>query len=123
MTRETKGKLLKGSALAIDVGVPFVTAVSYFPVWVDRGTESTVSGLSVLLVLLCIIPFFRKLREVFKSPSMPLVWTVLFLLFTALESIVREIKVICLFGMVANYAGSALYKIGSKMCEEDRPKE
>lgn len=115
MERATKGKIIKAAALGIDVGVPFVATVSYFPVWIDRGANATVSGLSVLLVLICVVPLLRKLGSLFKSPSMPMVWTILFVLFLALESIVHEIKAICLLGMIANYIGAGMYKIGDKL--------
>ena len=118
MEKSTKCKLIKAAALGIDVGVPFVATVSYFPVWIDRGANATVSGLSVLLVLICVVPFLRKLGSVFKSPSMPMVWTVLFVIFLALESIVHEIKAICLLGMIANYVGAGMYKIADKMMAE-----
>ena len=120
MKKSTKGKILQMGALGIDVGIPALVTVSYFPIWVNRGTEATVSGLAVILALICAVPALRRFKALVKSPSMPLAWTVLFILFLALESIVREIKIICLFGAISNYIGAAMHKAGAKMIEEEK---
>lgn len=120
MTSATKGKILCGLALAIDVGVPLAATLSQFPVWVDRSAGATVSGLCLVLMLICCIPFFRQIKEYMKSPSAPVIWAVLFVLFLILESIATEIKVICFFGMLANMLGAALYKIGKNMEEKEK---
>lgn len=119
MKNHVKGKILKGVAIALDVGVPLGVTLSNFPVWVDRSAGATVSGLSLIIVFLCCIPFYRQLKEYFKSPSAPVLWTVLFVLFLFLENIVHEIKLVCFFGAISNYVGSLLYKIGSSYTDTD----
>jgi hypothetical protein len=123
MKNATKGKILKWLAIGIDVGVPLAATLSQFPLWVDRSTASTISGLSLVLIAFACIPFYRQIREYFKSPSAPVLWTVLFLLFTVLENISSEIKVICFFGAIANYIGSCIYKIGAEIGEREDNKE
>ena len=113
MSNRVKGKILKRLALALDVGVPLCVTLTYFPVWIDRSAGATFSGLSIFLVFLCCIPFYSQLRENFKSPSVPMLWTILFVIFLLLENIVHEIKIVCLFGAISNYVGSILYKLGS----------
>jgi predicted MFS family arabinose efflux permease len=125
MTSATKGKILCGLALAIDVGVPLAATLSQFHVWVDRSADAAVagvflSGLSIALILVCFIPAFRQIKEYLKSPSAPFLWTVLFVLFAILESIASEIKIICFFGMLANLLGASLYKIGKNMEEKEK---
>ena len=118
--RETKGKILKVLAVIISVAVPLIVTYSYFPIWVNRSTGATMAGVSLsgmflAFALICFVPAFRQVREYFKSPSVWLVWTLLFVLFLALEAIIKEIKIICFFGMVSNYIGAVLYNIGKKM--------
>lgn len=112
MTNSTKGKLIKGSAIAIDVGVPLGATFAHFPLWVHRGTDSTVSGIFLIFALLCCIPFFRQIKEMAKNPSAPMVWTVLCVLFLLLRSIIDDLIWVCFFGMISNYVGTAIYKVG-----------
>lgn len=118
MTNATKGKLLCWLAIALDVGVPLAVTLTQFPIWVNRSSAATMSGLCLLLVVICCIPFFRQIKEYLKSPSAPVLWTALFLIFVMLEAIASEIKIVCFFGAVANYIGSLLYKHGKKLMEK-----
>ena len=119
MTNATKGKILKGVALGIDVGVPLATTLSQFPIWVDRSAASTASGLCLMLIALSCVPFYRQIKEYFKSPSAPVLWSVLFVLFAVLENIASEIKIVCFFGALANYIGSCIYKIAVGIGERE----
>ena len=40
MTNKVKGKLIKGGALTLDVGVPLAVTLSYFPLWVEKSAET-----------------------------------------------------------------------------------
>lgn len=115
MTDVTRGRLLKAIALCIDVGVPIAAILSQFPVWINRDTASTMSGLTLVLVAIACIPFYRQIREYFKSPSAPVLWFVLFIAFTILENIATEIKIVCFWGTAANLIGAAIYKFGSRL--------
>ena len=115
MTNATKGKMLKATALAVDVSVPAIATLSQFPVWVERDTASTVSGLGLVLIALSCVPFYRQIRDYFKSPSAPVLWLVMFLAFAMLENIASEIKIVCFFGLVANLIGAGIYKLGENI--------
>ena len=120
LKKETKGHILQIIAVAIDVVVPLVVTYSYFPIWIDRSMGSTIAGVSlsgmfVAFALICFVPAFRQIRDYFKSPSAYVIWTILFVLFLALEAIITEIKIICFFGMVSNYIGAILYNIGKRL--------
>lgn len=112
MQRTTKGKILKISALVLDVGAPLAATVSQFPVWVDRSAGATVSGLFVLFALLSAIPFFKQIKAYFKSPSVWVMWCIILVALVALRAIIDEIIVICLIGAAANVIGAGLYKLG-----------
>lgn len=112
MTNATKGKLLHGTAIAIDVGVPLTATLTQFPVWVEQSSEATVSGLFLVMALLSCIPFIKQIKEFMKNPSAPILWSVLFVGLAALQNIIGEIVVVAFSGMVANLAGAGIYKLG-----------
>lgn len=113
MTNKAKGRLIKGSALVLDVGAPLITTITQFPVWIDKGASSTVSGIFLVFALLSIIPFLNQIKALLKSPSVPVLWLVLFVLFSLLRAIIDQMAIICLVGAVGNFIGSILYKTGN----------
>lgn len=114
MQRTTKGKILKISALVLDVGAPLAATISQFPMWVDRSAGATVSGLFVLFAFLSAIPFFKQIKAYFKSPSAWAMWCIILVSLIALRAIIDEIIVICAIGAFANIIGEGLYKLGDK---------
>lgn len=119
MKNATKGKILRGAAVGIDVGVPLAATISQFPVWIERDVSSTISGLFLLLTVISCIPFYRQIREYFKSPSVTVLWTIMFVLFALLENIASELKIVCFFGAVANYIGAAVYSLGTNISNRE----
>ena len=115
-----KGKILKVLALAIDVGVPLAVTLTQFPLWISRSASATISGISILFILLSTIPFYRQIKQYFKSPSAWVMWGMLFLILFALSEIINEMVLICFFGFIANVIGAVIYKIGIKY---DTPNE
>lgn len=120
MTNNVKGKLLKGTAIAIDAGVPLTVAATQFPIWVEKSAGATVSGLFLIFAALACIPFFRQIKAWFKSPSAPVLWSVMFILMIVLRNIVDQMVIVCFFGMISNIAGSGLYKWGSYLDVKER---
>ncbi len=119
MSNRTKGGILKATALMLDVGAPLAATMSQFPVWVEESSEATVSGLFLLFAMVTAIPLFRQIREFMKSPSMPIIWLVLFVGFWALRNIIDEMIMISLVGVVSNTVGAALYKGGCAIANKE----
>lgn len=117
MQRTTKGKILKISAIVLDVGAPLAATISQFPVWVDRSAGATISGLFVLFAFLSAIPFFKQIKTYFKSPSAWVMWCVIFVMLVGLRAIIDEMIVICTIGVLSNIVGAGLYKVGNKYSE------
>lgn len=113
MKNVTKGRIIKGSALCIDVGVPLAATISRFPIWVEESAESSMSGLFLVFAFLSCLPFLKQIREYFKSPSAWVVWVILFALFVALRNIIDQMVVVCFAGAVANVIGAFIYHIGT----------
>lgn len=115
ISKRAKGKITKAVALALDIGAPLIATFMQFPAWVERSAGSTVSGTFVVFAILSSIPLFRFLKDIFKSPSAPLLWGVALALLIALRNIVDEMIVICFVGVISNVAGTAIYKIGDSL--------
>ena len=89
---------------------PLLATVTYFPIWAGRGKSEALCGFTLLLILVCILPFYNKLRDVFKSPSVTVLWFCLFFLFFLLSRIADEMVVISLAGFVGNLIGTLCFK-------------
>ena len=46
MKRATKGKVVNASAKALAITAPIVAAATQFPVWVQKGGDTTASGIA-----------------------------------------------------------------------------
>lgn len=115
ISKRVKGKIAKAAALTLDIGAPLAATFAQFPAWVERSAGSTVSGTFVVFALLSSIPLFRFLKEIFKSPSTPLLWGVALVLLIALRNIVDEMIVISFVGVLSNAAGTVIYKYGEQL--------
>ena len=120
LSKKVKGKMIKGAALALDIVAPLAATLTQFPAWVERSAGSTVSGTFVVFAILSSIPLFRFLKNIFKTPSTPLLWGVAFALLICFRNIVDEMIIICLVGTISNIAGTAIYKVGEGMDKEEK---
>lgn len=115
MKNTTKGNILKAAAIVIDVGAPLTATLAQFPVWIDRSSEATFSGIFLLFAFLSCLPFLNYIKAYFRSPAVWVVWLVLFVLLFALNNIIDEMLVVCFVGLVANCIGAIIYRIGKKI--------
>ena len=100
--------------------VPAVIAVlSYFPAWCREGGEYVLSGFTTLLLLLAMIPLYKLLRKVLKSPSAWLMWLVAFVAFYLVSNIAEEMVVITFVGFVSNVVGAIFFRIAKVGGVED----
>lgn len=123
MKNKTKGAIIKGAALALDVGAPLAATLTQFPVWIEKSADATVSGLCLVFIVLSCLPFLKQIKEYFKSPSSWVVFTVLFVMFLLIRNIIDQMLVVTLVGMSANIVGAGIYTIGRHIGEkEDKEK-
>lgn len=123
MKNTTKGKVLKTTAVTIDVAAPLAATISQFPIWIERSSAATVSGMFLVLAFLSCIPFIRQIKEYMKSPSAVVMWLLFFVLFLALRNIIEQMVIVCFVGAVANGVGALLYKAGKVVEEKPDKKE
>ena len=113
MKNITKGEVIKYAALTIDVAAPLIATICQFPVWVEKSSDATVSGIFLVFAFLSCLPFLNQIKTWLKSPSVPVLWCVFLVLFTLLRNIIDQMWIICLVGALANYLGSVVYKLGN----------
>ena len=109
---------LKIAALALSVLAPFIATISYFPLWIDKGAEFAISGISLCIMLVCALPIFKMVKRTLRPPSAPLIWLMIFILFFALSKIAEDITVIALIGFISNLIGAVLFKIADQNTEK-----
>ena len=117
MTNSVKGRILKATALVIDTVVPLIVTVSNFPIWIDKSADATVSGVCIsgvflVIALFCLIPALRQFVMTMKTPSVPVLWGVLLVIFLCIRSIIDQMVVVLFVGTIANIVGAILYNIG-----------
>ena len=115
MSNVVKSRIVKATALAIDISAPLIATLTQFPVWIEHSAEATVSGIVLLLAFFSCIPFLKHIKAYMKSPSIPIVWLILFVLLTLLNSIIDQMIVVCFVGVISNCIGTLVYKIGEKI--------
>ena len=95
------------------MAAPLAATMTQFPVWIEQSSEATMSGLFLTFALISCIPFLKQIKEYFKSPSVWVIWTILFVLLIALRNIINEMIIVCFVGTVANIVGVGIYKLGT----------
>lgn len=115
MSNAAKGRIFKATGLTLDIVAPLIATVSQFPVWIEHSAGATVSGVVLLLAFFCCIPFLKHITAFLKSPSIPILWLVIFVLLTLLNNIIDQMIVVCFVGVISNSLGTFLYKIGEKI--------
>ena len=112
MTNKTKGNTLKISAVCLDVIAPLTATITQFPIWVEKSSAATVSGLFLVFAFLSAIPFMKQIKAYLKSPSAWSMWCIFLVLFVALRNIIDQMLIVCLVGLISNACGTGLYKAG-----------
>ncbi len=113
MKRATKGKIIKGSAVVIDVAAPLIATICQFPVWIEKSSSATISGIFLLFAFFSCLPFIKQIKMWMKSPSVPVLWVIFLVLFSLLRNIIDQMWMVCVIGAVSNCFGAILYKVGN----------
>lgn len=93
---------------------PALATLSYFPLWVEAGATQTVSGLCALTLVICAVPLFRIVMRHLRTPSLPLFWTLAYLLLKCLASIISELCLIAFVGACSNIVGALFFHLAKK---------
>ena len=114
MKKDKRSLLLSALGVTVSTVPVAIATLSYFPLWVERSSYATFSGFTLLLLILAATPIVKILKRRFTSPSVTIVWLMLFLVFSMLKSIVYEVTVIAFVGFVSNSLGALIYYLAKK---------
>ena len=113
-----KGIFIRIIALCISVIPPVLATLLCFPMWLEQGSSKTVSGLCLVMTLLCALPFIRQIKEYFRSPSVVVLWAVLCVIMTLVRNIIDEMLIVSYVALISNSAGALVYKLTALKKEE-----
>ena len=113
-----KRSLLKVIAILSCTVPPISAVLLYFPLWREMGAEAALCGFTVLLLILCMIPFFSTIKRALSSPSATTMWLMFFLIFALISKIAEQMTVISFVGYIGNLVGSVFFKL-SERCENE----
>lgn len=119
-TNPTKRLLYNAIGLAISIIPVSIAILSYFPIWAKRDDSSLLSGLSLILIAVALVPLYKHIRRALRSPSAPLMWFFTFAVFFLLSRIADEMTVISFVGFVTNVIGSLFFKAARRLGGEDK---
>ena len=110
----TKIIFIKTAAILACVIPPLAATLSYFPLWMRRGDAYVLSGFALCLVIISLLPFYKQMTRLLRSPASYLIWLILFIFFFLLSKIADEMTVISFVGFVSNLIGAIIFKLAHR---------
>lgn len=124
MSDRLKYGLLDIAARLCAVLPPLSATLYFFPAWIEKSAGATFSGTALVLMFLCMIPFWRKivrLAEGLAETAVPVLWIAVFAISMILKYIVDKFVVISLFGLAGSVVSMAVCAVRNRYAprEED----
>lgn len=110
MSNRVKYIILTCVAFFVSVAPPLAATLLQFPLWIDTSDEALISGVTVLLLFFCCLPFYKAIIAYFKSPSAPVVWICICGFMYVMKSIADQMFVVACVGAVSNLIGMLCFK-------------
>lgn len=115
-----KRNILFCTGLAICVVPVFSAIILYFPIWKERGGAAALSGFTLLLLLMALVPLFSTVKGLLRSPAAYTMWFISFAAFFLLSKIADEMTVISFVGFVSNLVGAIFLRAAKKLDGEKK---
>ena len=107
--------VLYAIGLTVCIVPPLLATLEHFPVWVkEEGQKVVVPATAVVLLILSAYPLFRFLRKKLKTPSVWMVWVLLWIVLRALRPVIDGMISVAGIGAICNVAGATLMFISRK---------
>ena len=119
MKDKTKYGILTVCAVACCVVPPFIVTLMQFPIWINEP-KMVISGIAVMLIFFSCLPFFKQIKEYFKSPSSTVLWIIVFVLLCVMRRIIDQMVYVAAAGLIGNIIGEAFFVWRKKYKEEDK---
>ena len=117
MNSKGKYKLCDIGARLVAVIPPAAVTLHHFPLFVKQSSDATFSGVALFALLICMIPFWRKIGEVKKflfSTSTPVLWAIALGSFYFLAEIASAVVHISLAGLGGSCGSAVLARLGKR---------
>lgn len=122
MSPKNKYRMLDITARLCAVCPPLIATFYYFPEWIATSERATFSGMALVAILVCMIPFwklfFNGLRKL-TATSMPVFWLIMFALLFIVKEIIDKAIYVSLFGFAGSVASMVLFAYAKKKYKED----
>lgn len=93
---------------------PLICILCYFPVWTAEGGERIVPGITLLLCAVAVLPMYKAIKRMLRSPAGYTLWLISFLSFLALSKIADEMVVVSFVGFISNLMGAIVFRLSKK---------
>ena len=120
MKARTKATLLWFFGMATCIVPAVLATLEHFPIWVAEGGETIISGLSVILLVVCALPFKKQIASYLQSPSAWVVWLCIFVFSSLLGKIICDIASISFVAFVSNFLGALIFKWREKYTKAEQ---
>lgn len=117
MSDRFKYGLLDIAARFCAVLPPLGATVYFFPAWIEKSAGATFSGTALVLIFLCMIPFWKKtvrLAEGLTETGVPVLWLVIFAVSVILKNIIDKFVVISIFGLTGSVISMAVCAVRNR---------
>ena len=111
--------LLRILGLVLCVLPPALSTLEFFPLWLSDG-RSALSALSLILLLLSAIPLFRMVKRHLRSPSIWMLWLLLWVALEVFLPIASAIKTVALISFPTGFLGAVCFRLAKRGEREKR---
>lgn len=118
MSQKMKARVYKVLGLGFSILPGAVTALTYFPLWIQTR-EGCFSLVALCLLGLCALPAGRVLRRAYRNPSPWLLWLTLLVGLTLAEGLIEELRCVAAVGLPFSLVGAVFFRL-SHLTEEKR---
>ncbi|MCQ2770399.1 MAG: hypothetical protein MJ236_01185 [Clostridia bacterium] len=123
MSASIKKLILTICGLAAAIAPPFIATILQFPTWTEEP-KATISGVAILLIFFSCLPFWNQIKAYFKgSPSVTLLWIIVFVLLMLLKNIINEMLYVCVAGLAGNMVSEIFFMIRKNIKDELKEEE
>ncbi|MFA5562257.1 MAG: hypothetical protein WDA00_06435 [Eubacteriales bacterium] len=123
MRREGRARRLYWLGMICCVVPPAGTALSYFPLWsTEASGRPLLSVFSLLLLLLCCLPFHRAIKTALKSPSAWMVWLFVLVLLLGVRHVLEGMTAVALVATPTSLVGALCFKASERAARQQADK-
>ncbi len=125
MKATTKARVLDWTGLGVSIAAPLVATGTQFPIFVEKGSSQTISGVFIFVLIIAMTPaiiFLHRQAQAGVKINVPYAligsWALVAALFT-LESILPQAEIIALSWAGGTSTGKVMTMIGHHIEKKD----